>query len=70
MMRNRNGVYKYEHVNGSIISKPAMIIDYYDGGPREYFDSPFVKRWWYEPSPDDEIDTSDIPELDHFDGGN
>lgn len=47
MDKNKTGVYKYLHTNGTIITKPAMVVDY-GGGPYEYFDSPFVQKWWYE----------------------
>lgn len=40
-------MYFYEHVNGEIISKPAFICEV-GTTPEEYFDSPFVKRWWKE----------------------
>ena len=39
--------YFYEHTNGEIIKKPDIVVDM-DGGPDIYFDSPFVKRWWWE----------------------
>ena len=38
-------VYRYEHTNGEIITKPALVVEM-GGGPFVYFDSPFVKRWW------------------------
>lgn len=48
--------YWYEHVSGEIIRKPAIVIDM-GGGPKEYFDSPFVKRWGTEEDdPDREAD--------------
>lgn len=37
--------YYYEHTDGSIHRKPAIVVEM-GGGPRDYFDSPFVKRWW------------------------
>ncbi|WP_373054317.1 hypothetical protein [Thioalkalivibrio sp.] len=39
--------YFYEHVNGTIHRKPAIVVEM-GGGPHEYFDSPNVKRWWRE----------------------
>lgn len=39
-------MYFYEHVNGTIHQKPDIVVDY--SGPHEYFDSPYVKRWWHE----------------------
>lgn len=39
--------YFYEHVDGSIHRKPDIVVDA-GGGPRDYFNSPFVKRWWHE----------------------
>lgn len=39
--------YVYEHVNGTIHRKPALVVDS-GGGPWEYFNSPFVKKWWRE----------------------
>jgi hypothetical protein len=33
--------YYYLHTNGDLIRKPFGI-----GSPLEYFDSPFVKKWW------------------------
>lgn len=41
--------YFYEHENGTIIRKPAIVVES-GGDPAEYFDSPFVKRWWMEES--------------------
>lgn len=41
-------MYYYEHINGTVIQKPDMVVDI-GGGADEYFDSPFVKRWWYQP---------------------
>ena len=40
-------IYYYEHTNGEIIRKPAFVVET-NTTPEEYFDSPFVKRWWYE----------------------
>jgi len=39
-------MYYYEHTDGSTISKPDIVVDM-AGGPDDYFDSPFVVRWWY-----------------------
>ena len=39
-------MYYYEHENGEIIKKSNFVVD--SIGPYEYFDSPFVIRWWYE----------------------
>ena len=41
-------MYFYEHVDGTIHRKPDLVVEM-GGGPHEYFDSPFVKRWWHEP---------------------
>ena len=41
-------VYKYEHTNGEIITKPQVVVESMPGGAFEYFDSPFVRRWWKE----------------------
>lgn len=38
--------YFYEHTSGSIIEKPARVVD--PVGAFDYFDSPFVKSWWFE----------------------
>jgi hypothetical protein len=38
--------YFYEHTNGEIIKKPQIVVQM-AGGPHEYFNSPFVKRWWF-----------------------
>jgi hypothetical protein len=45
--------YYYEHTDGTIHFKPLIVVDM-AGGPRAYFEGPFVKRWWklekgYEP---------------------
>ena len=40
-------MYFYEHIDGSIISKPDRVVEM-GGGPNEYFTGPFVKRWWWE----------------------
>lgn len=37
--------YLYQHTDGTIHRKPALVVDS-GGGPHEYFDSPFVRRWW------------------------
>ncbi|MEC8776817.1 MAG: hypothetical protein VXX79_18455, partial [Pseudomonadota bacterium] len=37
--------YYYEHENGSVIRKPAIVVDS-GGGPWQYFSGPFVRRWW------------------------
>jgi hypothetical protein len=39
-------MYFYEHTNGKIIGKIDYVVD--SVGPYDYFDSPFVKRWWHE----------------------
>lgn len=44
MPENKPGYY-YEHENGTVHWKPYIVVDM-GGGPEEYFDSPFVKRWW------------------------
>mgnify|MGYP000934329936 CR=1 FL=1 len=38
-------VYFYVHKNGKIIFKPITVVNM-AGGPKKYFDSPFVKGWW------------------------
>jgi hypothetical protein len=45
MILTKQKVYRYEHTNGKIITKPASVVEM-GGGPFVYFDSPFVKRWW------------------------
>jgi len=45
LIKNPKPGYYYEHENGEIIFKPFIVVDM-GGGPREYFDSSFVKRWW------------------------
>jgi hypothetical protein len=40
-------MYYYEHTNGTVISKTDYVVNA-SGGPGEYFDSPFVVRWWHE----------------------
>lgn len=48
--------YFYEHTNGTIHRKPDCVVDD-GGGPCKYFDSPFCKRWWWEPDyPGNSID--------------
>ena len=39
-------MYFYEHANGKIIAKPDSTVK--SAGVHEYFDSPFVIRWWHE----------------------
>jgi hypothetical protein len=46
-LKKYNYQYKYEHTNGKIITKPAIVVES-GTTPEEYFDSPFVKRWWKE----------------------
>lgn len=36
--------YFYLHVDGQLIYKPAMVVDW--EGPYCYFVGPYVKRWW------------------------
>ena len=55
-MKSKEYVYKYEHVNGNIITKPRLVVEGSGGGPRLYFDSPFVKRWWVEDL-DEDVET-------------
>lgn len=40
-------MYYYEHVDGETIPKPDIVVDM-AGGPLEYFNSPFVARWWHK----------------------
>lgn len=40
----------YEHADGSVHRKPALVVEM-GGGPAEYFNSPFVKRWWQGEDP-------------------
>ena len=47
--------YYYLHTNGEVIAKPFMVVDQ-GGGPSEYFDSDFVKKWW-------RVDTEDEYQL-------
>lgn len=35
--------YVYLHKNGKLIQKPEICID----DPWDYFNSPFVVKWWY-----------------------
>lgn len=37
----------YLHTNGDLIWKPAGV--FYNTTPSEYFDSPFVVKWWAIP---------------------
>ena len=37
--------YWYEHSNGSLIFKRWAVVNFV--GPASYFDSPFVKSWWF-----------------------
>ena len=46
-------MYFYEHKNGTVHSKPDRVMEMADG-PFVYFESSFVKRWWYEPDGSDE----------------
>lgn len=39
--------YFYEHSEGGIIEKPDIVV-HAAGGPRAYFEGPFVKNWWHE----------------------
>ena len=51
-------MYYYElYENGKIIAKHDLAVDAV--GPDDYFDSPFVKRWWYVE------DTSEQEKVDH-----
>ena len=51
-------MYFYEHENGTVQKKPDRVVDM-GGGPSEYFDSPFVKKWWWKEGPNPFADTSD-----------
>jgi len=37
--------YYYLHTNGEVIYKPFIVVDM-GGGPNDYFNSPFVVKWW------------------------
>jgi len=37
--------YWYLHTNGERIYKPAIVVES-GGGARDYFDSPFVVKYW------------------------
>lgn len=39
--------YFYRHSEGQIIEKPTIVVER-GGGPWQYFDSPFVREWWFE----------------------
>ena len=45
--RDYKRIYYYEHINGTIHKKPAIAVET-GGSPSEYFNSPFVKKWWCE----------------------
>ena len=40
-------MYYYEHTDGLVHQKPDRVVEM-GGGPGDYFDSPFCKRWWHE----------------------
>ena len=40
-------MYKYLHKNGTEQKVPDYVVKTF-GGPRGYFDSPYVVRWWHE----------------------
>lgn len=44
--------YYYLHTNGKVIGRIAHTVDA-GGGPREYFESDFVERWFLVESADD-----------------
>jgi hypothetical protein len=46
----KNAVYIYLHTNGSVIVKPAMVVDTPNMGPEKYFESDFVLGWWAIPA--------------------
>jgi hypothetical protein len=39
--------YFYQHSEGAIIEKPSLVVNS-GGGPWDYFNSPFVRHWWFE----------------------
>ena len=39
-------MYAYLHVNGKVLQKPDIVVDTMPGGAEEYFDSPYVVKWW------------------------
>lgn len=41
----KSGWYYYLHTNGDLIGKSPVAVDSIGAG--EYFDSDFVKKWWY-----------------------
>jgi len=43
-MMKPKSTYFYLHQNGSVIMKPGTVVD--SIGELEYFNSPFVKRYW------------------------
>lgn len=36
--------YYYLHSNGELIRKPAIVVE--SAGVIDYFNSPFVRKWW------------------------
>ncbi len=48
-------MYHYEHTNGQKIPVPEVVVDM-AGGPKPYFESPYVKRWWKTDDNDVELD--------------
>lgn len=39
-----NRIYYYLHTNGSLIKKPAIVVE--SAGVNDYFNSPFVRKYW------------------------
>lgn len=52
MSKSNYPYYIYLHTNGNLIAKVAYVVDKYSS-PKEYFNSPYVKKWWKVKSPDD-----------------
>ena len=48
-------MYMYEHVSGSILTKPDSVVKM-SGGPEVYFSGPFIRKWWHV---EDEKDSSE-----------
>jgi len=52
--------YYYEHANGTVRKKPDIVVDM-GGGPHEYFNSPYCKKWWHSDGAQDDLITRPDP---------
>ena len=59
-MTKETNDYWYRHTGGGLTRKQQIVVDM-GGGPSKYFNSPFVKHWWFGQQ-EDEPKTIEVKE--------